>query len=243
MGVVEIHPLSLSKEDDTNILITQLDGNISLSSSISSSNSSLVTTKSLSIPVRVSHRVACIQSDPRPAPVLKTIRRDNKVLQARSLPKLSLYNMRSLMPKCSSFGADMEDRLCSLSFLTEVWERLENKKHMQKIEELFELKGLKYISTPRSGTKRGGGAAIVANTDTFSLSRLNVPKPQCLEVVWGLLRPLEITGRITKIIVCCFYCPPSSTRKSLLVDHLTFTLQSLLNTFPDAGIIILEEAS
>ena len=238
MGVVEIHPLSLSKEDDTNILITQLDGNISLSSSISSSNSSLVTTKSLSIPVHLSHRVACIQSDPRPAPVLKTIRRDNKVLQARSLPKLSLYNMRSLMPKCSSFGADMEDRLCSLSFLTEVWERSESKKHMQKIEELFELKGLKYISTPRSGTKRGGGAAIVVNTDTFSLSRLNVPKPQCLEVVWGLLRPLEITGRITKIIVCCFYCPPRSTRKSLLVDHLTFTLQSLLNTFSDAGIMI-----
>ena len=119
------------------------------------------------------------------------------------------------MPKCANFGADMENRNCSASFLTEIWQRSENKKHQKNIEERFELRGLKYISTPRPGTRRGGGAAIVVNTNTFSLSKLNVLIPHCLEIVWGLMRPLEITGKITKIIVCCFYSPPRSTKKSL----------------------------
>ena len=62
-------------------------------------------------------------------PVRKTVRRDNKVLQSVSLPKLSNYNMRSFLPKIENFGIDMHDRNCSLSFLTEVWEKSENKKH------------------------------------------------------------------------------------------------------------------
>ena len=142
------------------------------------------------------------------------------------------------MPKIQNFGIDMQDRNCSISFLTEVWEKAENKKHQLKLEELFELKGMKYISTPRPGVRRGGGAAIVVNTEQFSISKLNVQIPSCLEIVWGLAKPVEVTGKITKIITCCFYCPPKSTRKTALIDHMTFTLQSLLNTFPKAGILI-----
>ena len=35
-----------------------------------------------------------------------------------------------------------------------------------------------------------------------------------------------------------FYCPPRSTRKTALVDHMTLTLQSLRTTFPKAGVIM-----
>ena len=108
----------------------------------------------------------------------------------------------------------MEDRCCSISFLTEVWQKAENKKHQFKIEELFEMRGLKYISTPSPGTKRGDGAAIVVNTETFTIYKQNIPIPSNLEIVWGLLKPKEVTGKITKIIVCCFYCPPKSTKKN-----------------------------
>ena len=124
----------------------------------------------------------------------KTIRRDNKVLQAASLPKMSNYNMRSLMPKNFNFGTDMEDRNWSISVLTEVWQKAENTKHQFKIEELFELRGMKYISTPRPGTRRGGGAAIVVNTEVFSISKLNINIPHNLEIVWGLLRSKIIYG-------------------------------------------------
>ena len=67
--------------------------------------------------------------------------------------------MRSLIPKINNFAIDMEERESDISFLTEVWEKLENRKHQFKLEELLEIKGIQYISTPRPGTKRGGGAA------------------------------------------------------------------------------------
>ena len=78
----------------------------------------------------------------------------------------------------------------------------------------------------------------MVNTEKFSISKLNIAIPNCLETVWGLLKPNEVTGKITKIIVCCFYCPPRSTRKTMLIEHLTLTLQSLLTTFPKAGVLI-----
>ena len=214
--------------------IVQLDGNISLSSSLDLSLDDFV---SDCIPVHTGFRPLKPVSA-RPPSVRRAIRRDNKALQGLTLPKVSCYNMRSLIPKVESLGNDMQDRNCSLSFLSEIWTKSEKKSHQYKLEELFELKGLKYISTPRSGTRRGGGVAILVNTEKFSISKLNVEKPICLEVVWGLLRPLETSGNITKIIVCCFYCPPKSKRKTILIEHLTLTLQTLLNSHQNAGIII-----
>ena len=148
--------------DDT--MIDQLDGNISVSSYSDLQN---VDSVLYPIPVQTGHRPSICNPSLRLPPVRKTIRRDNKVLQAVTLPKMSNYNMRSLMPKLFNFGTDMEDRCCSISFLTEVWQKAENKKHQFRIEELFEMRGLKYISTPRPGTRRGGGAAIVVNTENF----------------------------------------------------------------------------
>ena len=111
--------------------------------------------------------------------------------------------MRSIWSKLDSLGTDIIDRNTTISFCTEIWEKSENKRHQFKIEELFEMRGLKYISTPRPGARRGGGAAIVVNTEKFSISKLNISIPNCLETVWGLLKPNEVTGKITKIIVCC----------------------------------------
>ena len=117
-----------------------------------------------------------------------------------------------------SFGTDMLDRQCSLSFLVEIWQKSESRKHQYKIEELLELRGIKYISTPRPGNRRGGGAAIAANTENFTLSKLNMCIPHNLEVVWGILKTNTETGKINKIIVCSFYCPPRSRKKTILID-------------------------
>ena len=125
-----------------------------------------------------------------------------------------------------------------MNTLTEVWEKSENKKHQFKLEELLELKGIKYISTPRPGAQRGGGAAIAVRLDMFSISKLNIPLPRAVEVVWGLLKPKTVTGNISTIIVCCFYSPPRSRKNRVMIDHLTVTLQSLLNLHPNAGVII-----
>ena len=54
----------------------------------------------------------------------------------------------------------------------------------------------------------------------------------------GLLKPKLVTGNISTIIVCCFYSPPKSRKNSVMIDHLTVTLQSLLQSHPDAGVIL-----
>ena len=59
-----------------------------------------------------------------------------------------------------------------------------------------------------------------------------------LEIVWGILKPKEICGKIAKIISCCFYSPPRSKSRSALVDHISLTLQHLLTSYPNAGILI-----
>ena len=146
--------------------------------------------------------------------------------------------MRALFSKIDNFARDMEERESDLSFLTEVWEKSENKKHQFKLEELLELRGIKYISTPRPGAQRGGGAAIAVRLDKFHISKLNIPLPRSVEVVWGLLKPKVVVGNISTIIVCCFYSPPRSRKNRVLIDHLTVTLQTLLNTHPNAGVII-----
>ena len=146
--------------------------------------------------------------------------------------------MRALFPKIGNFSIDMQERESDISFLTEVWQKKENKKHQFKLEEMFELSNIKYISTPRPGAQRGGGAAIAVRQDKFSISKLNIPLPRAVEVVWGLLKPKVVTGNISTIIVCCFYSPPKSRKNNELIDHLTLTLQSLLNTHTNAGVII-----
>ena len=146
--------------------------------------------------------------------------------------------MRSLFSKIQNFSKGVLERQGDIAFLTEIWQKQESKKHNFKIEKMFETSGIKYISTPRSGAKRGGGAAIAIKTGNFILSKLNILIPKSLEVVWGLLKPKVFTGNIRKIIVCCFYSPPHSRKNGALIDHLTVTLQLLLKTHRAAGVIL-----
>ena len=78
----------------------------------------------------------------------------------------------------------------------------------------------------------------MANTENFSLVKIDISIPNKLEVVWGLLKPKFISGKVRKVLVCCFYIPPKSKKKTALIEHLTLTLQSLKTTYPDAGVLI-----
>ena len=83
---------------------------------------------------------------------------------------------------------------------SEIWENKEKKDHLNKIEEAFEMEGVKYISNPRP-KRRGGGAAITLIEGEFTLSKLDVICPSSLEVVWGLVKPREPTSQFKGIIV------------------------------------------
>ena len=132
----------------------------------------------------------------------------------------------------------MSERDCDILFLSEVWEQSENRKHQFKIEEMLEMKGIKYFSTPRPGAKRGGGAALAINPNKFNVSKLNISIPKPLEIVWGILRPVDPTGEIRKIILCSFYSPPNSRKNNALIDHISVTYNSLKMQHPDAGTLI-----
>ena len=90
-------------------------------------------------------------------------RNNNKRSQAPSLPKIINYNMRSFFPKYLNFSQDVIEKESDLIFLTEVWQRKENPKHHVEIERMLEMRGIKYISTPRPGTKRGGTILFFVN--------------------------------------------------------------------------------
>ena len=100
------------------------------------------------------------------------------------------------------------------------------------------MRNISYISTPRPGTKRGGGAAIAYSTDKYSISKLNISIPKPLEIVWALLRPSEPTGDIRKVILCSFYSPPNSKKNKVLIDHISETYNCLKIQHPSAAIII-----
>ena len=150
-----------------------------------------------------------------------------------------MYNMRSFFPKQNNFCLDFVERDADVAFLTEVWEKKENKKHKKKLEEMLELKGINYVSTPRPGKKRGGGAALAFSPKNFVISKLNISIPKSVEAVWAILKPRLSTAKISKIILCCFYLPPNAGKNSLLLDHLTKNLQDLLAEHKNAGVIIM----
>ena len=63
--------------------------------------------------------------------------------------------------------------------------------------------------------------------------------PDNLEVVWGLVRPKStVVTPIKEIIVCAFYCPPKSRKKTKLMDHLITNCHVLLTKYPNAGLVI-----
>ena len=171
-------------------------------------------------------------------PIRRTIRRNNKLEECLTLPKIGVANIRSLLPKINSYKLDILEREIGLSLLTEIWEVEGKKKHMNEIEKMLEKDGLKYISTPRASQKRGGGCAIVAYLPQFSLSKIDVIIPKSVEVVYGLLRPKNPAAKIKEIIVVAFYSPPKSKKKTQLIDHIISTCQMLLTRYPRAGVVI-----
>ena len=157
---------------------------------------------------------------------------------ALNLPTVATYNARSLFPKLENFKTDMIERAISVSFVCEIWEKSESKEHISQIESMLELHGLKYISTSRPKTTKGGGAAIVVNLEKYSIEKLDVNIPNNLDVVWGLLKPKFGPCKFKKIIVCSFYSPPKSRKNTKLADHLVGTLHMLNTKYPDSGIIL-----
>ena len=103
---------------------------------------------------------------------------------------------------------------------------------------MLELHGISYFSTPRPRGRRGGGAAIIANTERFHVEKLNIQIPHHLEIVWALAKPKAENAQFKRIILCSFYSPPRSRLRNKLKDHMIGTLQMLTTKYLDCGILV-----
>ena len=86
-------------------------------------------------------------------------------------------------------AVDIDMRWTDLCFLTEVWEKQESRRHQHSIQEMFEMKGIKYISTSRLDGRRGGGVAIAYSEERFQVSKLNVVVKKPIECMFALVKP------------------------------------------------------
>ena len=168
----------------------------------------------------------------KPAPTMNC-----KVITAQSLPNIMVANHRSVFPKFSSLIDELTEYEVHVGIHSEIWEDKEKLDHKNKIEEAFELHGIIYISNPRP-KRRGGGAAITLcdPKHQFSLSRLPIHVPPDLEVCWGLVKP-RYPGTIKEIIICSFYSPPRSKKKSKLIEHISVNFFKLKTSHPNSGFI------
>ena len=162
--------------------------------------------------------------------------KSDKITSALHMPVVATYNMRSIFPKLGNLKKDILERDIQAAFCCEIWEKSESKQHQFEIEKMLESEGLKYISTPRP--TGWGGAAIIVNQEKFWLEKMNIHIPHNLEVIWGLLKPKDVTATFKKILLCSFYSPPNSRKNSKLTDHIVTTLQMLSTQYPDSPMIL-----
>ena len=158
------------------------------------------------IQVQTSNRMP-IQREQRNRVLTKVNIMNSRTEESSSLPIVAVTNFRSLSPKINNVKTDIIEREIGITLCSETWQKDSNKKLKTDIERLLELDGLQFISCPRPSTKRGGGCAVIVNTNKFTVEKLSVLVPHKLEVVWCLVRPRELdkTTRFKEIIACAFY--------------------------------------
>ena len=149
-------------------------------------------------------------------------------------------NHRSIFPKFKNLVDEIMENDMHLGLHSEVWEDKENKIHSNLMEESLEIHGIQYISTPRL-IKRGGGAAITLISDSpFVLNKLDIEVldgDHSLEVCWGLLKHKNPTGHIKSVIICAFYSPPNSRKKSALINHISINYFILKSQYPESAFV------
>jgi hypothetical protein len=149
-------------------------------------------------------------------------------------------NHRSIFAKVNNLIDEILENDMHLGLHSEIWEDAEQIGHANNIEEALEFQGIQYISTPRPN-RRGGGAAITLISDSpFLQSKVDnstLSGDQSLEVCWGIFKPKKPTGHIKCLIVCAFYLPPSSRKKSALVEHINLNYFSLKSQYPSSAFV------
>ena len=143
------------------------------------------------IPVHVSaNRSQVCRSSVLPdrgKPVRVTVRRNNLVIQAISLPVVMVINPRSIYKKSEEFSLLLEQYSADVICMSESFER-ENK----PLQELLQLEKYEIINMVKRREFKGGNPAIVVNKEKY-LDKKICPEPVTVpvgvEVIWAIISP------------------------------------------------------
>ena len=158
---------------------------------------------------------------------LRTIKRNNKVIQALNLPTICNLNPRSVYNKVDEFHTFVEEESIDLLLMSESWER----EHLT-LNEIINLENHTTISNVSQRTGAGGRPAIFVDHTKYDVQNVTntlVQIPWGVEAVWCLLTPKNVShdSQIQKIACCAVYSKPSSKKKTLLLDHISDTYNLL----------------
>ena len=82
-------------------------------------------------------------------------------------------------------------RSISAALVSETWQRETKKKHVHEVQRMLYMEGLKFVSTPRQGGRRGGGCGIIAVMTNHNMDQIDIPNPDKVEMCWAILRPKQ----------------------------------------------------
>ena len=85
-----------------------------------------------------------------------------------------------------------------------------------------------------------GGDVIAYVKTAIPSSRLSNLEEDCKEVSWLLLKPQRLPRPFSCIVTIVVHCPPGQTaaNETSMIDYLTNGIDSILQSYPSAGIII-----
>ena len=183
------------------------------------------------IPVHISaNRRAVFRSSEsidRGKPVRVTVRRNNRFMQAVSLPVVLNINPRSIYNKKEEFSLLLEQYSADVICISESFER-----ESLPLHQVLELENYEIISMIKRREFKGGNPVILINKDKFIVQKIcpdPVTVPVGVEAIWAVISPRNNAGKKFKNIAVCslYYRGPKSTKKQELFDHIGETYHYL----------------
>ena len=182
-------------------IIPQLDGHNSFTSSVDSTNSSFSTSI-----LSNSSNESFLQS--------------NEAFN--SMPRILATNARSIFPKYVDLIEHLQMHRIDFAQISETWQDTSCKDHNDKISELENKYGYKWLGCSRPKYKEdnsrggGGGSAVLVNMRHFNADVIEgISVPKNLELVWVKIVP-KFKCSFKVFIVCGIYSKPNSKTKTIM---------------------------
>ena len=156
-------------------------------------------------------------------------------LPSSNLPSILMANVRSLLPKVDELDTIAQLNSAQVISITETW--LSNAIPDRAVN----VPNFILMRKDRSHCNKSIGGGICAYVHhSIPAERLTNFELPGLETLWIHLKPYRLPRHTSTIILGVIYYPPSAKAddNEILTEHINFNVDSLLNKYPDALIVL-----